>query len=68
MNDLNSIHKRILEILQNSLEQQLLLYQRRLSKLSNLELIKISLTVKYFGIDSKNDLFRKLPQPIIANI
>jgi len=39
---------------------QLLSYQRRKPKLSDLELIALSLSSEYMGIDSECDLFRKL--------
>ena len=68
MNNLNAIYERILEVLQNISEDQLLLYQRRQPKLSDLELVSLSLTAEYLGIDSENDLFRKLPKTITSKI
>ena len=35
--------------------------QRRRPAMSDLEVISLSLTAEYMGIDSENDLFRKLP-------
>ena len=64
MNNLNAIYERILEVLQNISKPQLLAYQRRSPKLSDLELISLCLTAEYLGIDSENDLFRKLSEPL----
>jgi len=36
--------------------------------MSDLELICLSLTAEYLGIDSENDLFRKLPEPLSSKI
>ncbi len=68
MNNLNAIYERILEVLQKISKQQLMSYQRRKPKLSDLELISLSLTAEYLGIDSENDLFRKLPSSITCKI
>lgn len=43
-------------------------YQRRRPKLSDLELISLSLTAEFMGIDSENDLFRKLPETLSSKI
>lgn len=64
MNNLNANYERILEVLRKISEEQLLACQRRKPKLSDLELIGLSLTAEYLGIDSENDLFRKLPLSI----
>jgi hypothetical protein len=68
MNNLNANYKRILEVLRKISKDQLLSYQRRQPKLSDLELISLSLTAEFMGIDSENDLFRKLPESISAKI
>jgi len=68
MNNLNANYKRILEVLQKISKEQLLMYQRRKPKLSDLELISLSLTAEFMGIDSENDLFRKLPKAISSKI
>jgi hypothetical protein len=68
MNNLNAIYERILEVLQNISEQQLITCQRRQPKLSDLEFISLSLTAEYLGIDSENDLFRKLPRTLFSKI
>ena len=57
MNRLYVIGKRILEVS----KEQLPPYQRRMPVLSDLELISLSLTSEYLGLDSENDVFRKLP-------
>lgn len=68
MNNLNANYERILEVLQKISKEQLLDYQRRRPKLSDLELICLSLTAEFMGIDSENDLFRKLPVIIASRI
>ena len=47
MNNLNANYERILEILRKISRDQLLPYQRRQPKLSNLELIGLSLTAEF---------------------
>ena len=49
-------------------KEQLLSYQRRKPKMSDLELISLTLTSEFMGIDSENDLFRKLPTSISMKI
>ena len=68
MNNLNANYKRILEVLRKISKEQLLSYQRRQPRLSDLELICLSLTAEFMGMDSENDLFRKLPQSISSKI
>jgi len=68
MNNLNANYERILEVLRKISKEQLLTYQRRQPKLSDLELISLSLTAEFMGIDSENDLFRRLPQTILAKV
>ena len=68
MNNLNANYERILEVLQKISAKQLLHYQRRAPKMSDLELIGLSLTAEFMGIDSENDLFRKLPKIISSKI
>ena len=68
MNNLISTFERFLEVLKKLSQTQLLSYQRRKPRLSDLELISLSLTAEYLGIDSENDLFRKLPQEIFSKI
>jgi len=68
MNNLNTIYERILKVLENISDHQLLAYQRRQPKLSDLELVSVSLTSEYLSIYSENDLFRKLPKSITDKI
>ena len=53
MNNLNANYKRILEVLREISKEQLLPYQRRRPKLSDLELVCSSLTAEFMGIDSE---------------
>lgn len=62
MNNLQANYERILEVLRKISNDHLLEYQRRRPKLSDLELITLSLTAEYMGIDSENHLFRILPK------
>lgn len=68
MNNLNANYERILEVLRKISKDQLLVYQRRTPKLSDLEVIALSLTAEYMSIDSENHLFRKLPSDIAHRI
>ncbi|SHI49691.1 hypothetical protein SAMN04487908_1171, partial [Aequorivita viscosa] len=68
MNNLSANYERILEVLRKISKDQLLPYQRREPKLCDLELISLSLTAEFMGIDSENDLFRKLPTTISSKI
>ena len=68
MNSLTANYERILEVLRKISKEQLLSYQRRKPKMSDLELISLVLTSEFMGIDSENDLFRKLPISIFVKI
>lgn len=68
MNNLHANYERILEVLREISKEQLLTYQRRQPKLSDLELVCLSLTAEFMGIDSENDLFRKLPKTLSLKI
>ena len=68
MNNLNANYERILEVLRKISKEQLLAYQRRKPKLSDLELISLSLTAELMSIDSENDLFRHLPKSLSSKI
>jgi len=68
MNNLNANYERILEVLSKISKEQLLSYQKRQPKLSKLELISLSLAAEFMGLDSENDLFRKLPENISIKI
>ena len=68
MNNLNANYERILEVLRKISKEQLLVYQRRQPKMSDLELISLGLTAEFMGLDSETDLFRKLPKTISSKI
>jgi hypothetical protein len=68
MNNLHANYERILEVLREISKEQLLTYQRRQPKLSDLELVCLSLTAEFMGIDSENDFFRKLPKTLSLKI
>ena len=61
MNNLKANYERILEVLRKISKENLLPYQRRQPKMSDLEVLSLSLTAEYMGIDSENHLFRNLP-------
>src|SRR5690606_12258520 len=61
MNNLRANYERILEVLRKISTDRQLPMQRRRPTMSDLEVISLSLTAEYMGIDSENDLFRKLP-------
>ena len=48
-NNLNANYERILEVLRKISKEQLLAYQRRQPKRSDLELVSLSLTSEYMG-------------------
>ena len=62
MNNLKANYERILEVLRKISKENLLPYQRRVPKMSDLEVLSLSLTAEYMGIDSENHLFRNLPE------
>lgn len=61
MNNLEAIYKRILEVLRKISKDQLLAYLRKKPKMGDLEVIAVVLTSEYLGMDSENNLFKKLP-------
>lgn len=68
MNNLRANYERILEVLRKISTERLLSIQRRRPAMSDLEVISLSLTAEYMGIDSENDLFRKLPSCLSSKI
>ncbi|MCO7317715.1 IS982-like element ISRa1 family transposase, partial [Riemerella anatipestifer] len=62
------IYERILEVLGLFSENQLISYQRRTPKMSDLEVISLNITAEYLSIDSELQLFRKLPNSLINKI
>ena len=61
MHNFEEIYERILEVLKKISSEQLQTYQRRKSKMSDLEVVGLSLTGEYLGIDSEYDLFENSP-------
>ena len=68
MNNLSANYERIFEVLQKISKEQLLTYQRRTPKMSDLELVSLNLTAEYMGFDSETDLFRRLPSLFLLKI
>lgn len=68
MNNLRANYERILEVLRKISTERQLPMQRRRPAMSDLEVISLSLTAEYMGIDSENDLFRKLPSCLQGKI
>lgn len=68
MNNLTANYERILEVLLGVSKDQLLVYQRRQPKLSDLELVSLGLAAEFMGIDNESDLFIKLPDVISERI
>lgn len=68
MNNLLANYERILEVLRKISTEKQLPIQRRRPAMSDLEFISLSLTAEYIGIDSENDLFRKLPSCLQSKI
>ncbi|WPC09866.1 IS982 family transposase [Riemerella anatipestifer] len=68
MSNLEQIYERILEVLGLFSENQLISYQRRTPKMSDLEVISLNITAEYLSIDSELQLFRKLPNSLINKI
>ncbi|MDV3925530.1 IS982 family transposase [Elizabethkingia anophelis] len=68
MNNLNADYERILEVLREISNENLVSYQRRVPKLKDLELISLALTAEFMGIDSESHLFRHIPVTIRQKI
>ncbi|HFK5508611.1 TPA: IS982 family transposase, partial [Elizabethkingia anophelis] len=68
MNNLNANYERILEVLREISNENLVSYQRRAPKLKDLELISLALTAEFMGIDSESHLFRHIPVTIRQKI
>ena len=68
MNNLKANYERILGVLRKISIENLLPYQRRQPKMSDLEVLSLSLTAEYMGIDSENHLFRNLPESFTNKI
>ena len=68
MNNLIANYERILEVLRKISKENLLPYQQRKPKMSDLELISLNLTAEFMGLDSENHLFRNLPASLKSKI
>jgi hypothetical protein len=68
MNNFSANYVKILETLQSIEDKMNFRNQKRLSNLSDIELIAIDLTSEFMGIDSERDLFRKLPSGLTGKI
>lgn len=68
MHNLKANYEKILEVLREISPENLLPYQRRIPKLSDLELVGLALTSEYMGIDSENHFFRMLPDCLDSRI
>lgn len=68
MDNLYASYQKILNVLKATEPKSHFLRQIRKPKLSDIELIALSLTAEYLGIDSEHDLFRKIPPSISAKI
>ena len=68
MNNFNTNYVKILEVLQQIESKVNFLNQKRKPKLSDIELIAVDLTSEYMGIDSEYQLFRTLPDSLLAKI
>ncbi|OPB94411.1 transposase [Elizabethkingia ursingii] len=68
MNNLNANYERILGVLKQISNENLLSYQKRIPKLKDLELISLALAAEFMGIDSKSHLFRHIPATIRQKI
>lgn len=68
MNNLERIYEKFLVVLEKFFEHQVLPVQRRIPKMSDLEVISLNLTAEYLSIDSELQLFRKLSNSLINKI
>lgn len=68
MHNLEAIYHKILEVLNSIEPKDNFIFQKRKPKLSDKELLALSITSEYLGIDSEYDLFRKLPYSLSSQI
>jgi len=68
MHNFSSNYDKIYQVLKRISSEDLISYQRRKPKLSDLALVSINLTAEYLGFDSECDLFRKLPPELSSKI
>ncbi len=68
MHNLKAIYHKILEVLNSIEPKDNFIFQKRKPKLTDKELLALSITSEYLGIDSEYDLFRKLPFSLSSKI
>ena len=68
INNLYANYEKNLEVLRKISDENILFYQRQVSKLKDLELISLVFAAEYIGIDSENLLFRQIPKSVKSNI
>jgi len=68
MHNFRANYEKILKVLKQISQENLLPYQRRKPVLADIEVVAINLTAEYLGIDSECDLFRKLPPELCSGI
>ena len=68
MNNFQTKFEKILDILKQFEPKSNFLNQKRLPRLSDIELIAVDLTAESFSIDSEHQLFRDLPETISSKI
>ncbi len=67
-NNFSASYKKILTTLQNIEPRSNFRNQHRLSRMSNMAVLALSLTAEYMGIDSECQLFRMLPDCLRTRI
>ena len=68
MSSLHNSYTKLLSLLQSIETQSNFQHQKRPPKLSDIELIALSITAETHGIDSENYLFQHLPDPVKGRI
>ena len=68
MNNLEASYNKILKTIKKLEQRDNYLLQIRKPKMSDLELVSLSLTAEYMGIDSEYELFRRLPKSLSSII
>ncbi len=68
MHNLKTIYNKILEVLKSIEPKNNFIFQKHKPKLTDKELLALSITSEYLGIDSEYDLFRKLPFSLSSKI
>lgn len=68
MSNLESSYTKILSVLQQLNHQNHFIKQIRTPKLSDIEVVALTLTAEYLNIDSERELFRRLPERLSTSI